>query len=59
MPKQSNLRQTETYKNIILFTLHCPSIAVHGACPQVWFLYPVRLHWRELIFPFTAFVNWR
>lgn len=29
------------------------------ACPEVWLIYPVRLHWRNLIFPLQIVVYYR
>lgn len=39
------------YENTIELILCCSSAAGHGACPQVWLIYPVRRHWRKLILP--------
>ena len=31
----------------------------HMASPKVWFIYPVRVHWRNLIFPLPVCINCR
>lgn len=44
-PKRPN---HQTSMQCVLYTLG------HGACPRVWLICPVTLHWRKLILPFPA-----
>lgn len=34
-------------------------LACHGACPEMWLIDPVTLHWRKLIFPLPANINYK
>lgn len=49
MSKQNKMRQN-IYKNVIEFILSLSATLGHEACPEIWRIYPVRLHWRKLIF---------
>lgn len=45
--------------HIVCFVLANYSCAWGRACPEVWLIYPVRLHRRELMFPLPLGINWR
>lgn len=48
----------KVYRNVIEFVLCWPASPGHGAYPEVWLIYPVRLHWKKLlIFPLPAVIN--
>jgi hypothetical protein len=46
--RQKSLQKSDYTIEFILF---CHVLLRHGTYPEVWFTYPVRLHWRKTSFP--------
>ena len=59
--KQTTSNNNKTSENIIEFILSssCVGHLLLGMSPLEWFVYPVRLHQRKLIFHFQVFFIWR
>lgn len=56
MLKQKNMRQ-RVYKNTMESVLCQQLTDGHNTYPYAWLIFPVKLHWKELIFHFEADVN--
>lgn len=52
--KQSPTKQSINNNKVLDFTVPWTSIPEHGTCYEVCFIHPVALHWRNLIFAFSA-----
>ena len=56
--KQEDKKYNETkVSKINGVHLYWPTILGHQACSRLWLIYPVTLHWRKLIFPFSGGIN--
>jgi hypothetical protein len=57
--KPTPLRQNNKSKSVQKYGIYfvLDSYPFHGACPVVWLINPVTLHWRKLTFPLSASIN--
>ena len=57
MTKQSKMKPKKSTK--ILLSSFCIDQVLLGirACPEIWLIYPVGLHWRKLVFPLLVGIN--
>ena len=53
MNTHTSIMEQGCYKNAIEFISGWPSTAGHVFCPSEWFLYLLRLHWKEFFFAST------
>lgn len=58
--KIKSLQKQNKTKESIEFVLYWPITCGHGACPKVWSIYPLSLHWeKNLTFPLPERINYK